>query len=144
VGSSDGQRRTVSSGSKGSGVVLALLFSLLPSVALAAPKPKDFKQGIQLQDVGAWRESIEKLDRAMTTAGDDDSQLVRIYGTRFQSYLPHYYKGLALYHLKDCQGALREWDRSLSTGAVRDTAEFDTLRLYQTDCQKRVPSQTRP
>jgi len=69
-------------------------------------------------------------------AAPEDGKPVRIYGNRYQRYLPHYYEGLALYNLKDCRGALEQWDLSLKAGAVQRTSEFQALKLYQIDCQK--------
>jgi hypothetical protein len=126
--------------------IVPLQLSLSPAAcAQAQLKPRDFtrefKEGIQLQDASDWRASREKLEAALRQAPADNGRPVRIYGTRYQSYLPHFYLGLALYHLRDCQGALEEWDRSLKGGVVQRTSEFDTLKLYQIDCLAHRPPQ---
>lgn len=111
----------------------------VPAGAQSGPKPIQFKAGIQLQDASDWQGSLEQLKVALKAAPLDDGKQVRIYGTRYQSYLPHYYLGLALYHLRDCQGALQEWDHSIKDGAVQKTSEFETLQYLRDDCRAHLP-----
>jgi hypothetical protein len=122
------------------GAAATLALSLpAPADAQTGSKPIQFKEGIQLQDASDWLTSRDRLEAALRKAAIDDGTQVRIYGTRYQSYLPHYYLGLALYHLRDCQGALQEWDKSLKDGAVQRTSEFETLRQLQIDCRTHLP-----
>lgn len=122
----------------------ALALSLPAPAAASGSKPIQFKEGIQLQDASDWLTSRERLEAALREAKHDDGTQVRIYGTRYQSYLPHYYLGLALYHLRDCQGALREWEKSLGDKAVQKTSEYETLRQLQVDCQTHLPVSSQP
>jgi tetratricopeptide (TPR) repeat protein len=141
------RRRANSAGAVGPlalGAALTLLLCL-PQV-VSSDSNQNFRNAIQLldaRDIKSWQQSIDKLQAALAAA-PENGKPVRIYGNRYQNYLPHYYLGLAHYRLGDCQGALADWARSLGVGAVQKTAEFDSLRLYQIDCQKRVPSQVQP
>jgi hypothetical protein len=114
--------------------------SILTSAALCASrqrKPEEFRTAIKAQDRGDWNASISLMRQALESQAEDGER-VRIYGTRYQRYLPHFYVGLALYKQKDCAGAVKEWERCLSTGAVQVTEEHKLLLAYRSDCQNRL------
>lgn len=100
-------------------------------------KPEEFKTGIKAQDRGDWRGSVPLLRQSLEKL-PEDGQLVRIYGTKYKSYLPHYYLGLALYKQNDCAAALKEWERSLGVGAVLNTEEHNALVSYLSECRGRA------
>jgi hypothetical protein len=126
--------------SRGRLLTAAGLALLLASAGQAGPrKPEEFKNGIKAQDRGDWpgsvplfRQSLEKLP--------EDGELVRIYGTKYKSYLPHYYIGLALYKQNDCAGALEEWEECLGVGAIQATEEHQALHRLLLDCKERSPN----
>jgi hypothetical protein len=92
-------------------------------------KPKEFIQGIQAQDRKRWAQSAD-LMRAAAAKLSGDGEMVRIYGTRFEPYLPLYYLGLALYKQGDCPGALVEWRKCVSSDALKRTDRRDVLLQY--------------
>lgn len=92
-------------------------------------KPKEFKEGIQALDKNRLKES-ERLMRDAEAKLPGDGEPVRIYGTRFEPYLPLYYLGLALYKQGDCPGALEHWRRCLSSDALQRTDKRDALLQY--------------
>lgn len=100
-------------------------------------KPEEFKTGIKAQDRGDWQGSVPLLRQSLEKL-PEDGQLVRIYGTKYKSYLPHYYLGLALYKQNNCAAALKEWERCLGVGAVLNTEEHNALVSYLSDCRARV------
>ena len=123
-----------------------VLVSLLPAAgqdpAPASPvnprkKPEEFKTGIKAQDRGDWRGSVPLLRQSLEKL-PEDGQLVRIYGTKYKSYLPHYYLGLAFYRQNDCAAALKEWEQCLSVGAIQATEEHQALLNHLPECQARV------
>jgi len=117
------------------GVILSFL--LTTSAGAADKKPEEFREAIQAQDKEDWSESIRLLQHALEKQPEDGSP-VRIYGTRYLSYLPLYYMGLAWYKQNDCAKALEQWDRSLGIGAVQTTAEFQRLLEDSEKCKEKA------
>ncbi|MDP9120863.1 MAG: hypothetical protein M3O15_05745 [Acidobacteriota bacterium] len=96
-------------------------------------------------DLGRWPQAVSLMDASLRRKEVEDGELVKIYGTRYQSYLPHYYKGLALYHQqKSCADAVKEWDLSLKAGAVHRTEERGVFKAYLAECQKRLLTEQKP
>lgn len=130
----------------GGGALVAGLLLLGSPLPAAVPpggkekKPKElFIQGIQAQDRKRWEES-EKLMQDAEKKLPGDGEPLRIYGTRYEPYLPLYYLGLALYKQRDrdCPGALAAWRSCLSSDALRRTDKRDDLLKYiekAGDCQ---------
>jgi len=118
-------------GGRGIALATALLFagSTLPAEAPSSGKPKEFIQGIKALDKNRLKES-ETFMQGAEAKLPGDGELVRIYGTRYEPYLPLYYLGLALYRQGDCPGALVHWRRCLSSGALQRTDRRDALLQY--------------
>lgn len=135
------KRRAGAAGSLRRALGAALVAGCLgDGAAFAGPaeKPEAFKEGIKAQDRKEWQKSIG-LMRAALDLAKEDGQRVRIYGTRYHSYLPHYYLGLAFYEQGNCAEALKEWDESLAIGFIQKSAEFDALLAYQANCLAGTP-----
>jgi hypothetical protein len=62
---------------------------------------------------------------------------------RFETYLPQYYLGLALFNGGDCAQALKAWSDSEDQGAVKSRPEYKDLRRNRTTCETRV-AEARP
>lgn len=116
--------------------------SVTPSPLLSAgKKPEEFRIAIKAQDRRDWNRSISLLRQALAEQ-PEDGERVRIYGTRYMNYLPHYYLGLAMFKKGDCAGALKEWDQCLSTGAIgaiQTAGEHEQLLKFRSECLKRRP-----
>lgn len=135
------------------GAVTATVFFSSSSLVSAPRRGADdcskaedcFRRGIQALDLGKWDDAVKLMDASLKKKPAEDGQLVRIYGTRYQSYLPHYYRGLALYNQqKSCVDALKEWDESLKAGAVQRAEERGVFNAYLTECQKRLLTEQKP
>jgi cytochrome c-type biogenesis protein CcmH/NrfG len=109
-----------------------LIISLSP-LAAAGRYPEEFTKAIQAQDQKDWARSAELLREALQRQPEDGVR-VKIYGTRFQSYLPYYYLGLALFKQKLCSEALQEWDQSLRLGFVQKAPEYEALLKNSANC----------
>jgi len=108
---------------------------------LAAPARADYKdsyrKGMELAEKGNWAEVARHMRAALGEQPREGEQ-VKLYGMRFEPYLPHYYLGLALFNGGDCEGALRAWDSSQGQGAVQKTSQFKTLQKSRDACQVRL------
>jgi hypothetical protein len=126
-------RRIFTASLAAAGIVLSFLSPGLASLK----KPEEFKNGIKAQDREDWRGSVALLRQSLEKLPEDGG-LVRIYGTKYKSYLPHYYLGLALYKQKDCAAALKEWEESLGVGAILKTEEHREFLDYYSKCEEQV------
>ena len=115
--------------------LLAPLALLFPSAAMADYK-ETYKKGIDAAGKKNWPE-VARLMREAVAEQSAEGEQIKLYGMRFETYLPHYYLGLALYQTGDCQGALQEWQTSQKQGAVKG-AELKTLVQNQKTCQTRM------
>ncbi len=115
-------------------------------LALCAPVRADYKEsykrGMELIERGNWAGVAQKMREAAAEQGKE-GEPVKLYGMRFETYLPHYYLGLALYNGGDCAGALEAWRLSESQGAVKKTPQFKALAKDRATCESRL-AQTGP
>lgn len=79
---------------------------------------ESFGLGVRARDLGQWRESADWMRKAIRDKPEEDGERVRVYGMRWEPYLPHYHLALALYELGDCRGSLAALETSLASGAV--------------------------
>ncbi|HPC82149.1 MAG TPA: hypothetical protein P5234_01525 [Thermoanaerobaculaceae bacterium] len=99
--------------------------------ALAAARSEDWKQVVAL-----LRQAIAERPT--------EGERIRLYGTRFEIYLPHFYLGQALANSGDCAGALEELRISEEQGAIRSTDRYAELQRLRSRCQRALPEPTRP
>ena len=111
-------------------VVLGLL---LPFPAAAAPEYlRYYKTGLAAAETGDWAQ-VDKMMRQAIAGRPEEKQRL---GIRRSRYFPHYYLGLARYHLGDCSGALASWAESEGQGAIVGRDEYVALLRLQADCQE--------
>jgi hypothetical protein len=118
----------------------AVAATLVLSTALAARAagPEDaYRDGLTAIEKGHWDEAAAHM-RAAIAAKPGEGGKVKLYGMRFEDYLPHYYLGLALFKAGDCAGALEAWKTSESQGAVNKTGKAKDLARDRQECQTRV------
>ena len=118
-------------------IAMGLALFLAPA-GHAVRKPEEFKAGIMAQDLGNWQRSIPLLRLSLEKL-PEDGEWVRVYGSKYRHYLPHYYLGLAFYRQNNCAAALKEWERCLGVGAVQATEEHQALLSYMDKCQRGGP-----
>lgn len=122
--------------------VLAILL-ISPGFAVA-DWGEDYREGIQAIDQSRWSEAESLMARAARENPASSNKTVRIYGMRFEPYIPHYYLGLARYRLGDCAGALSAWEMSVNNGVVQGTSRFSELEDLRAECLQRIPKADTP
>lgn len=106
----------------------------LEAAAPPLPKPKEFILGIRALDVEAWEQAARLFEVAQAKA-PADGEPINIYGYRYESYLPHYYRGVALSRIGKCEEALREWEMSEAEGHVlKDKKSYRSLQQFRNEC----------
>ena len=134
------QRLLISRSTSGNrSAIFVWLFALLLSSGLNADhrKPKEFSEGIAAFDRQDWAKSAQLMSRAASQQREDGA-LTRIYGNRFEPYLPLYFRGLALYKQGNCAEAVKQWEQCLQVGAVQQTEKQELLLRYREDCRRRA------
>ncbi len=104
---------------------------------------KAYGDGLTAVRDGNWRQ-VAALMRAAIAERSTEGERIRLYGTRFEVYLPHFYLGQALAETGDCAGALRELQLSEDQGAVKSTDRYAQLQRLRARCQRALPEPTRP
>lgn len=116
-------------------LVAGALELVSPAQALADYK-ESYKKGLEAAGKKNWAE-VARLMQQAAAEQSNEGEPIKLYGMRFETYLPHYYLGLARFNTGDCAGALREWETSQKQGAVKG-AELKTLIQSQKSCQTRA------
>jgi len=122
---------------------LFLLALLLP-VTAAADYKDTYAVGLNAVKDGKWSEVRTKMQDALAQNAEPVPRL-RLYGQRFEPYIPQFYVGLAAYRLGDCSTALAQWKNSASQQIV---AGIPDLKAEQDKglaaCDNKVAQQTPP
>jgi len=116
----------------------ALPWALLASATLArADYQNAYKKGLDAVQRRAWADAAREMRAALGEQPTEGEQ-IKLYGMRFETYLPHYYLGLAHFGAGDCSQALRAWSDSESQGAVKGRPEYKDLRRDRATCETRL------
>ncbi|HEV7516847.1 MAG TPA: hypothetical protein VGR07_11145 [Thermoanaerobaculia bacterium] len=90
-----------------------------------------------------WAEAAQWMRKAASEQSQEGEQ-VKLYGVRFEPYLPSYYLGLALFQAGDCVGAVAAWQESERQGAVQGSARYKNLVQGRDTCKQRLAAKTPP
>ncbi|MCU0291776.1 MAG: hypothetical protein MUF10_07245 [Thermoanaerobaculaceae bacterium] len=120
-----------------------LLAVVVVAVLSAAPVRGDYKQAyseaIKALDTGRWAD-VARLMRQAAAEQPREGERIKIYGMRFEIYLPHFYLGQALAETNDCAGALAAFATSESQGVVKTTDRWGELQRLRNRCQVQQPA----
>lgn len=98
---------------------------------------ESYRKGMDAVDRGNWPEVARRMREAQAEQSKEGEKL-KLYGMRFESYLPSYYLGVALLNGGDCQGALLAFAASESQGAVQKSDQAKLLVKHKATCQAKV------
>jgi hypothetical protein len=115
---------------------LSLVASLFVLTAHADFK-RDYGSGKRAYNDGNYRDAVTDLEKAIADNAEAQAQ-VRIYGMRFEPYLPHYYLGQAKFNLGDCQGAMQAFRESIRQGLIQEQDQFSELQVNMGVCESQV------
>jgi hypothetical protein len=121
-------------------VLVGLL--LLPSAARADYK-ETYRKGIEALDRKRWPE-VARLMREAIAENPREGERIKLYGLRFEAYVPHFWLGVGLAETGDCEGALRAFDASEAAGAIRSTPHYSAMLNARKTCASRVAKAATP
>jgi hypothetical protein len=97
-----------------------------------------FANGIRAVDQQRWAEAARQMQIA-ATARPDTGDNTRVYGTRFESYLPNYFLAVALYESKDFAAAVQAFNKAEQLGGVKkNNGYYSRLRRLRDDAQSKA------
>src|SRR5262245_34800193 len=108
-------------------VLLALIALVLSGITEAGAQEylQAFANGIRAIDQQRWAEAARQM-QAAAAARPDTGDNTRVYGTRFELYVPNYFLGIAQYEQQNFQAAAQAFDRAESLGGVKKNAAYYT------------------
>ena len=95
---------------------------LVPALAHADYKGS-YADGLKAAEDGKWARVRETMQEALAD-NPQPAQRVRLYGQRFEAYVPQFYLGLAAWKLGDCTTAMAQWQNPASRQIVGGLAEL--------------------
>ena len=116
-------------------IVLCVLGGAVPCLA---DHQDSYRKGIEAVDRKRWADVARFMAEAIA-AKPAEGERVKIYGVRYEVYLPHFFRGLALARLGDCDAALPALRSSERQGPVKATIHFAALMDEITACEARTP-----
>jgi hypothetical protein len=114
-----------------------LLVLLLPPPLARADYKDTYRKGIEAVDRKRWPE-VARLMREAIAENAKEGERIKLYGLRFEAYVPHFYLGLALVNAGDCAGAVQAFDASEAAGAIRSTPRYADLLDGRKTCASRL------
>ena len=123
----------------------AVLAALLLLAGQAHADYKDsYRKGVEALDRKRWDDVVRHMREAVTDNPTEGERL-KLYGLRFEVYLPHFYLGAAYLNQGHCDLAVKEFETSRSQGAIRSHPKYAELLDGLKSCegqQARVPPAT--
>lgn len=111
-------------------VFLALSFA---SAAQAEFK-RNYTLGKKAFEDGDYKEAISKLQDAIQD-NPESAERVKIYGMRYDSYIPHYFLGEAYFRMNDCTSAMAAWNKALQLGVIQSLDEYASMQKNMASCK---------
>ena len=73
-----------------------------------------------------------------------EGERIKLYGLRFETYLPHFYLGAAYLNLGNCDSATKSFETSRSQGAIRNHPKWPELLDGLKSCEGSGPAPKPP
>jgi hypothetical protein len=123
-------------------LAVALLILALP-LSGRADYRESYRKGMEAVDRKQWAETAKHMQEALAE-NPKEGEKVRLYGSRFETYLPYFYLGLALVNTGDCEGAVKAFASSEEQGAIRGTPKQSELQDGRKKCEAKVAKAPTP
>jgi tetratricopeptide (TPR) repeat protein len=114
-------------------VACLLVLMLLVSTAEAEYK-RDYTLAKKSFEDGDYAEAISKLKDAIAD-NPESNERVKIYGMRYDSYIPHYFLGESYFKMNDCASAMAAWNKALQVGVIQGLDEYSSMQKNMAACK---------
>ncbi|WP_257386793.1 hypothetical protein [Tahibacter caeni] len=126
---------------KGIGILLAALCAAAP---VAADYKDSYSRGLEAVKDGDWATVRQRMQEALAD-NPAAAPRVRLYGQRWEPYVPQYYLGLAAFRQGDCATAMAQWRSAANVGVI---GSVPALKAEQdrnaASCETRLAQQGKP
>lgn len=121
---------------------------MLAALLAASPVLSDYKdsysRGLEAAKDGDWATVRQRMQEAIQD-NPTAAPRVRLYGQRWEPYVPQFYLGLAAFKQGDCVTALAQWRSSANTGVIAGVSNLKAEQDRGTAaCDTRVAQQPKP
>lgn len=121
----------------------ACLLAFLATPVLADWKD-DYARGLEAVQGGNWTDAARYMQSAID-GNDEPAGRVRLYGQRWETYVPRHYAGLAAYKQGDCAAAQRLWSNAAHRAFISGRSDLAAVEAQANkDCDVRLASQAGP
>ena len=83
-----------------------------------------------------YSDAIQKL-KSVIADNPASKARVKLYGMRFDSYIPHYYLGQSYFKLNDCASAEAAWNQAINAGVIQELDEFVQMQAGLKICKSK-------
>lgn len=118
--------------------VAVTLLVLLVAAEAGADYKDSYRKGIEAFDRKRWDEVARFMKEAIADNATEGER-IKLYGLRFETYLPHFYLGYAYLSLGNCDSAVKSFETSRSQGAIRNHPRWTELLDGLKSCEGSVP-----
>ena len=102
------------------------MLGLLAAAAAAhADYKEDYSRGLVALKDGNYAEARQRLQKALAEQ-PEAAMRVRLYGQRWEPYLPQHYLGMAEYRMGNCAAALAQWNGSENQRTIGQLADLQS------------------
>jgi hypothetical protein len=112
---------------------ITLVLGLVFAVFAHADFKRDYGSGVRDYTKGDYADAIEALQEAIDQESKAQEK-VRIYGMRYEAYMPYFFLGQAKFKNGDCAGALAAWKESLAQSVIQNQEQFSELQANMASC----------
>jgi tetratricopeptide (TPR) repeat protein len=115
-------------------IICSLMLAVFVAPVAEAEFKRNYIQGKKSFEDGDYSEAVKKLEAAISDNSESAAR-VKLYGMRYDSYLPHYYLGEAYFRLNDCTSAMAAWNQALQLGVIQGQDEFRSMQSNMANCE---------
>lgn len=120
---------------------IAALLAALMSVSAAADYKDSYSRGLEAAKDGDWATVRLRMQEAIAD-NPAAAQRVRLYGQRWEPYVPQFYLGLAAFKQGDCAGALSQWRSAANAGVIGSVPNLKAEQdRNSASCESRLAQQ---
>ncbi|MGA9575460.1 MAG: hypothetical protein WBS20_16080 [Lysobacterales bacterium] len=83
---------------------------------------------------GDYKDAIDKFQDAIKD-NPESAERVKIYGMRYDSYIPQYFLGEAYFRMNDCTSAMAAWNQALQQGVIQNLEEYGSMQKNMATCK---------
>lgn len=116
-------------------------FLLVVSLSFAAQArfQDDYWIALEALNDAEYELATESFQSAISK-NPDSQERIRVFGMRFEPYVPYYYLGRARYALGDCDGAAEAFSQELAQGVIQGLTEMAAAHQALAACQGLPPT----